>query len=1022
MQRPPDGGLTSVRPAGGGGLTLPTADSMGALFARAFATEESLPGLARVMRDEEFVVALSRTSPFVTGDTNQDAVEVRRCLQALQRLTSSDSVRAAGNAVIGAVAELFARPELYRSVGGGDGGESQRGRAEILADYLSIIARQVQEGARVFGDRTLWAIIDDKITRIINPSLAQELGKIVSTPTVPATSVLTVYDLLSLCARTLEDASLSRDLRPLISLVASFSMERLAYALDQCPAVQITDSSQFGLKEQLAVRLATDLGGEVSQWGTARRAPQMAMFREAEGAGYAFLRSVFSGFFQLGSSVYRETPRNREDAARRDEVLLSYETLGACLGILWPAETTAMLRELMTGLDPFQKAAALKILKYTIADDSNAAAFTVAEAVRLLGHGDLRIFNAVGGVLADLAIPLAQWLSSGGGGTTDGATLIARQRDYLFERVFEPLAKANRLTPEFAQFLERYVVQLLERDGGAFLKNRPSLVRLISPRALAQLPLPQQQALTDCLVSAYGVASMATIDSEGLPNLDADREDCYAALLTGMGLSAVMRAFNWVSLRGLTEVGAAGCLAVRLLAARAAQGIAAERAAAHSAVEKKGYAAMVLRDLLPKLTEAVRHKQAFLLGATKENSKENSTPSGSAPTAPATGKPEHADDLSSLLKIGRRSASLEQSYPATLVVNPQFVCRLAELEGTTMRRAISAPVMPADTCADLLNYVGDPDLQLIMLQHEIGRRIGSTPGRSVPSIDQRLATLLTALASNAQRYGRAQQDEFHRLATFLVTGIEDGHFRYSESPEVVKALRGVLAKPLQQGLYGIRTSSESGAEMGVGLALRVFAAYAATDQPLPDADWRAWAASDKDRARNDPSPQRILRAVMQAWFKGFPPCDEHRMLMVVPRQIADVLRAMIPHEADATWSGQAVYLLAERLLSAVERYRGTPDDLRLQVEPLSRVLADLEAFVAPDFEAKDPQGETANVRSVTQRALAAARQSLGRPPTSGWHGSQERRVPQLAYQFRPGERLHIAGLDDSVLRLVQSTR
>src|SRR5688572_24507283 len=110
-----DGALTHA--VSGGGLTLPNAGSMGALFAQAFAKEELLPGITRVMRDEAFVAALSQTSPFTTGDASQDALEVRRCLQALQRLANADTVRAAGNGVIGGIAELFARPELFHFAG-----------------------------------------------------------------------------------------------------------------------------------------------------------------------------------------------------------------------------------------------------------------------------------------------------------------------------------------------------------------------------------------------------------------------------------------------------------------------------------------------------------------------------------------------------------------------------------------------------------------------------------------------------------------------------------------------------------------------------------------------------------------------------------------------------------------------------------------------------------------------------------------------------------------------------------------
>lgn len=985
---------------------------MGALFARAFATEESLPAIARVMRDEAFVAALSQTSPFTTGDASHDAVEVRRCLQALQRLANPDAVRAAGNAVIGGVAELFARPELFQS--GGDDTSHREARGEVLADYLSIVAQQVQQAARVFCDKTLWAIIDDKITRIINPALAQELGKIVAATAVPESSVLTVYDLLTMCAKTLEEPSLSTELRPLISLVASFSMERLAYALDLAPAVNITESVQFGLKERLAVRLATDLGGEISQWGLKRRAPSMAMFHHAQGQGYAFLRSVFSGFFQLGSGVYREMPRNREDAARRDEVIQGYETLGACLGLLWPVETCAMLRERMTGLDPFQKAAALKIMKYVIGNDSEAAAFTVTEAVRLIGHGDRRIFTTVADVLTDLIIPLAQWLSSNGASAADGATLVAQQRERLFERVFEPLAKDNRLSGEIAGLIEPYVVQLLERDGGEFLKSRPLLISLISPGAVSRLQPPQQHAITDIMMLAYGTASAATVDSEGLPNIDAYREARYADLLTAMGLPAVMRAFAWANTRGLREVGAAGSLALRLVAARAAQGIPTQRAEAHSAVERKGYAAMILRDLLPKLRESVQHKRALLLGAPKQSQ----AAGGNSTTLPAPGKAEHVDDLSSLLHLGQRSAALEQSYLTAHLMNSQFVCKLAELEGLAMRRAITAPVMPTNTCVDLLNHAGDADLQMIILQHEIVRRAGNA-AKPPQGTDNRIAALVSALSSNTLRFGRAQQDEFNRLGTFLVTEIEAGRFAYAESPELVKALRAVLAKPLQQGLYGIRTSSESGAEMGVGFALRVFAAYSATDQPMSDADWRKLAAADKDRAKNDPSPQRILRAVIQAWFKGYPPADEHRILMVVPRQIAEVMQAIIPHDADPVWIGQAIYLLSERVLRAVERYSGSSDDLRIHVEPLGETLAALEQYVSPEFEAKDPQGETANVRDVVQQALAVVRRVLPRAQSTGWHGSQERRVPQLPYQYQSGQRIHIGGLDASALLLLE---
>jgi hypothetical protein len=298
------------------------------------------------------------------------------------------------------------------------------------------------------------------------------------------------------------------------------------------------------------------------------------------------------------------------------------------------------------------------------------------------------------------------------------------------------------------------------------------------------------------------------------------------------------------------------------------------------------------------------------------------------------------------------------------------------------------------------------------------RRAGNT-AKPTQGTDSRIAALVSALSSNTLRFGRAQQDEFNRLGAFLVTEIEAGRFAYAESPELVKALRAVLAKPLQQGLYGIRTLSESGAEMGVGFALRVFAAYAATDQPMGDAAWRKLVAADKDRAKNDPSPQRILRAVIQAWFKGYPPADEHRILMVVPRQIAEVMQAIIPHDADAVWIGQAIYLLSERVLRAAERYSGSSDDLRIHVEPLGEALAAIEQYVAPEFEAKDPQGETANVREAVQQALAVVRSVLPRAQASGWHGSQERRVPQLPYQYQSGQRIHIGGFDASALLLLE---
>src|SRR5687768_667081 len=81
-------------------LRLPQG-GLAAVFSAAFSTPEALPGVAEILRDDEFLEALSRTVSFLSDKDRDDGVQSpRRAVQALHRLESVDAVRSVGRSLL----------------------------------------------------------------------------------------------------------------------------------------------------------------------------------------------------------------------------------------------------------------------------------------------------------------------------------------------------------------------------------------------------------------------------------------------------------------------------------------------------------------------------------------------------------------------------------------------------------------------------------------------------------------------------------------------------------------------------------------------------------------------------------------------------------------------------------------------------------------------------------------------------------------------------------------------------------
>lgn len=306
-------------------LRLPQG-GLAAVFSAAFSTPEGLPGVAEILRDDEFLEALSRTVSFLSDKDRDDGVQSpRRAVQALHRLESVDAVRSVGRSLLLGCAELFANRRLYLELpapiaGGQPADVAHETRLHRLCTYLTHITNLIQDGASQFQEPTLWKIIDDEFIARIHPPLAQELNQLYRLESGSTTAVLTVFERLDECAQSLE--TVTGENRQIISLLAGFILRRLTFALNSLKAPEVRSAEDSGLRDRIAEKLAHKLGMEIEQYRTKKSAPLMHLLKEADGEGYGFVKGVFSGFFRLHGDVFRRKNAWSAETAERQSRLI----------------------------------------------------------------------------------------------------------------------------------------------------------------------------------------------------------------------------------------------------------------------------------------------------------------------------------------------------------------------------------------------------------------------------------------------------------------------------------------------------------------------------------------------------------------------------------------------------------------------------------------------------------------------------------------------------------------------------
>lgn len=968
------------------GLSLPQG-GLATVFSAAFATPDALPGVVDILRDEEFLTALSQTASFISERGGDDALRFpQRAVQILQRMESSQTVRSAGRSLIFGCAELFANPRLYLEPQGPSAGESprvetdtQRGRLHRLCTYLSYITNLIQDGASQFQDPTLWKIIDDEFIARIHAPLAHELSQLCTVDGIATTAVLTAFERLDECAQSLDEAS--RENREIVSLLTGFILRRLTFVLNNLTSPEVRSVDDSGLRDHLAEKLAHKLGLEIEQYRARGAAPLMQLLRVAEGEGYSFIQGVFSGFLRLhGDFFRRKAAWSADSAVRRDRLLQGYETLGACASILWPAEFSGLIREHYSSLDPYHRAAALQILQYAVADDPRSLDFVLCESIRLLGHGDMIVRDGVCRVLSNLAVPLADFLGTATSQDRDTIALVRKHQLFILKKVFVPFAKGGELSLAVKSALWQLLIDLIHEQGVSLFRDYPSLARLMTWEECKSLDAKERQRLVYATMEAYGQQASSGVhgDQAFVPNRD--REETTAAFLAGLGPPGLLVAFQYAT--ELTRSGnRVGALGVRLAAARAAREIPEYH---WTPIEKTAFTSLIFGDVFASFHEVVQRKVRLMSGAKQP-------PGSNWETETAQAIPERKDDLDLLVSRALARQTLQGSLPEVFLNDPAFVCTLAALEGEVIRSALNSPLIAEKRLPDFIHRLGEHDLQAILTQYVIEKRLAVAPVPLEPS-EKRLAKLIESYSTSPLKSLRAQQTEFGRIRHFLVQEIEASRLPYPHTPEINRVLGVILDRALRESLLGSSEVYRSGDEE-LHLALDVFAAHL---------------------RKGENAPHHACRRFLACWFKVFPPTEPYRHVRVSTEHVARVIEAVVHREGDTDWAGKAVYLLASRVESLFQASRGSTDALKSEVVPLTDTLARCVPVIGSQREiAFEKNGVTQRhaVTAVAFRVLEQVRSIL--KPTESARPQPEAydRIPRIPFEYRHGSRVHVPGLN-----------
>lgn len=113
------------------------------------------------------------------------------------------------------------------------------------------------------------------------------------------------------------------------------------------------------------------------------------------------------------------------------------------------------------------------------------------------------------------------------------------------------------------------------------------------------------------------------------------------------------------------------------------------------------------------------------------------------------------------------------------------------------------------------------------------------------------------------------------------------------------------------------------------------------------------------------------------------------------------------------WGTVAVYLLPGKLESLLQASRNSKEALERDVVPMAETLRRCTAVIGKEREVafeKAGASQRHNIQAVAFRILEEAQLTLKPKETSRPPATPTERIPRIPFEYRPGARVHVPGL------------